>query len=326
MRNFGFNYQGMFVGSITTNDLATFVRDNNYIDVYFSKPYDRIKNIIIKCEGIEIAHPISVSRLKPNYQGSFFDLEWMKHFAKLGKKELLVEVFFDAQKMQDIRYRIIDGSFAIEFDPPKMKFNGQDVDRRKYLIPCPTQVTKHSSTAEFIVVSSDVLVFSENMIGDATDYEVGVNEINIEDFSIIYIDNYNTAFEGFLPYNVPYNECTDIELRIKNKYGVRGVIGGKIIANKTEGGDEQKTHADFTPIAGVWKYSRATAEVKVDVAFYFDGDADLLELLRDGCVYGQVEWYCEQSGEWLPCLIEDNGIDSNDAYAEHVVTIKLQDL
>ena len=99
-----------------------------------------------------------------------------------------------------------------------------------------------------------------------------------------------------------------------------------IIADKTESKNAEKSNIPFTPISGVYQWRKSGAEVKFDVVFNCYGDSRMLNLLRDGCVYGQVEWYCEQVQEWLPCLIEDNSLDSSDAYAEQIVTIKLQSL
>ena len=263
-----------------------------------------------------------------------FDLSWMKYFApQSATRDVSVVVKMNNVVVTTIAYTLTAGRGEVEVLPNVVDFFGEKLKMADCFHIGATQRTKHFSDIELLTKynASDYLVV---YVGNGhTETEVETNQfISIEhlqggydgEFQIILVrDKDNAVVHSKKLQDVT---CADVELRITNKHGLRGAIGGKIIANKTEGGDEQKTHADFTPIAGVWKYGRTTAEVKVDVAFYFDGDADLLELLRDGCVYGQVEWYCEQSGEWLPCLIEDNGIDSNDAYAEHIVTIKLQDL
>lgn len=263
-----------------------------------------------------------------------FDLSWMKYFApQSATRDVSVVVKMNNVVVTTIAYTLTAGRGEVEVLPNVVDFFGEKLKMSDFFHIGATQRTKHFSDIELLTKynASDYLVV---YVGNGhTETEVETNQfISIEhlqggydgEFQIILVrDKDNAVVHSKKLQDVT---CADVELRITNKHGLRGAIGGKIIANKTEGGDEQKTHADFTPIAGVWKYGRTTAEVKVDVAFYFDGDADLLELLRDGCVYGQVEWYCEQSGEWLPCLIEDNGIDSNDAYAEHIVTIKLQDL
>jgi hypothetical protein len=328
MRVYQFNHQNLFIGKITTNDLLTFALDNNFIDIQFTRTDDilsRINNIILKCGTIEISHPISKSKLYSEYPGTYFNLEWLKYFAMEGQKSLNIEVYFDTMKMHTFEYRLIDGRNEVEFNSPKITIGGLEVYRNQYFIPCPTQLTKHNTTAEFIVATDKAIIFSENMIGDATDYAVGVNQIEVNNFAVIYIDNHNNAYEGYLPYNLQSRECADIELRITNRHGLRGVIGGKLI-DVSEGGDDVKSNFNkVTPYAGIYEWSKKGATIKKEVGFNFEGDEGLLSLLRDGCVYGRVEWYDERTGQWLPCRIEEKSIGNN-AWDEQIVTIVLQEL
>lgn len=316
--------------SYRTTDLITEAYGKIFLDLDFSlmSGNSALKSTAtITSEGLTFTQELHDNKCT-------FDLSWMKYFApQSATRDVSVVVKMNNVVVTTIAYTLTAGRGEVEVLPNVVDFFGEKLKMSDFFHIGATQRTKHFSDIELLTKynASDYLVV---YVGNGhTETEVETNQfISIEhlqggydgEFQIILVrDKDNAVVHSKKLQDVT---CADVELRITNKHGLRGAIGGKIIANKTEGGDEQKTHADFTPIAGVWKYNRTTAEVKVDVAFYFDGDADLLELLRDGCVYGQVEWYCEQSGEWLPCLIEDNGIDSNDAYAEHIVTIKLQEL
>jgi hypothetical protein len=118
--------------------------------------------------------------------------------------------------------------------------------------------------------------------------------------------------------------CADIELRITNRDGLRGILGG-MVADVSEGGDDVKSNFNtMTNYAGIYEWSKKGAMIKKEVTFNFEGDADLLNLLRDGCVYGRIEWYNELASQWLPCRIEDSSVDNN-AWNEQTITIVLQD-
>ena len=106
---------------------------------------------------------------------------------------------------------------------------------------------------------------------------------------------------------------------------MRGAIGGKLI-DASEGGDNVKSNFNkVTPYAGIYEWSRKGATIKKEVGFNFEGDEGLLGLLRDGCVYGNVEWYDERTNQWLPCRLEEKSIGNN-AWDEQIVTIVLQEL
>ena len=167
-----------------------------------------------------------------------------------------------------------------------------------------------------------------------TEYDAnGIEEVTdarnggaFDDIFAILIDDYNECTNG-IAYSATLQDatCADIELRITNRHGLRGAIGGKFI-DATEGGESvQSNYSTFTQVGGVYEWRKKGAEIKKEVFFDFGGDADLLGLLRDACVYGQVEWYCEQSGEWLPCKVEQNSCDT-DPFKEQSITLILQQL
>lgn len=316
--------------SYRTTDLITEAYGKIFLDLDFSLMSG---NSALKSTATITAEGLTFTRELHDNKCTF-DLSWMKYFApQSATRDISVKVKMNNVIVTAIAYTLTAGRGEVEIVPNIIDFFGEKLKMSDFFHIGATQRTKHFSDIELLTKynASDYLVV---YVGNGhTETEVETNQlVTIEPLQGVYYEAFNIILVSDKGDAIVYNKkiqdatCADIELRITDKHGLRGAIGGKIIADKAEGGDEQKTHADFTPIAGVWKYRRTTAEVKFDVAFYFDGDADLLDLLRDGCVYGQVEWYCEQSGEWLPCLIEDNGIDSNDAFAEHVVTIKLQDL
>lgn len=198
-----------------------------------------------------------------------------------------------------------------------------------------TMRTKHWSNVEILSQIDNTGDFLIVFIGNGhTENEVEqegfLNIGNLEGGSNQDIFDMLVIYDGELIFTDRYNIqtacCADFELRITDRHGLRGVMGGVVIADKAEGGDEQKSNTAFTPIAGVFDYKRPSAKIKVDVAFDCNGDNNLLNLLRDACVYGEIEWYCEKSQEWLPCLIEDNSLDTSDPWKEQILTIKLQEL
>jgi hypothetical protein len=121
------------------------------------------------------------------------------------------------------------------------------------------------------------------------------------------------------------NYCADIELRITNRHGLRGVIGGKII-DASEGGDDVKSNFDrVTQYNGIHRHNKIGQKIQKEVYFDCEGNADLLGLLRDACVYGVVEWYDERTAQWLPCEVTDNSLDT-DPFKEQSITLILQQL
>ena len=121
------------------------------------------------------------------------------------------------------------------------------------------------------------------------------------------------------------NDCYDIEIRITNRHGLRGVMGGKII-DTSEGGDDVKSNFDtITPYNGIFRHEKIGQKIQKEVYFDCEGDADLLGLLRDACVYGVAEWYDEHTEQWLPCKVVDNSLDT-DPFKEQSITFILQQL
>ena len=165
------------------------------------------------------------------------------------------------------------------------------------------------------------------MVADMAMTDIGIHTINTERNLDMYVDVLNedqqTQSYNIARYNIKPASCYSIELRVTNRHGLRGVICGKI-ADASEGGDDiQSTFNKTIPYAGVSDWSKKGATIKKEVTFNFEGDTELLELLRDACVYGNVEWYDERTSQWLPCKVEDKSA-SLDPWKEQSITIVLQ--
>lgn len=325
------------VSTIRTNDEVCDGFGKCYLDIAFEQGSSTIPSkVTILYSDKEFTQAVYLSQLSTEQlDGCYFDLSWFKWLApKYATKTITLIIQYDGVNMRSIQYIITRGKGEVVLNPSTIIFGIED-ENADYIDKtfnvddicnlAPTQLTPHWRACEFMSRTSDVSLLIGGILASKPlplgySYETIGNTLWYEIVGTSLFDSKIIAKGEFQE-----NNCCDIELRITNRHGLRGVIGGKIVADKAEGGDEQKTNK-FTTIAGVYYYRRASAEIKIDVAFAFNGNADLLGLLRDGCVYGEVEWYCEQSQEWLPCLIEDNSIDMSDAYAEQVITIKLQSL
>jgi hypothetical protein len=269
----------------------------------------------LKCEGYEFTLP-------HDYRVDF-DINWIRYFAEKGKtKNITIEVYANTTLIASVEYVLYYGYAESLPTQTPIVVNKQDVIREDYFIPCPTWGTKHWHTAEILVVKEGVGI--ENDYGDYIEPEIGLYAFDLYSQSSVTIDNY--YYEKYQPYNVKWIECDDLlELRITNRYGLRGAIAGKY-RDVSEGGDADKTNSAIPrPYAGIYEWQKKGAKIKKEVAFNFEGDAEMLELLRDACIYGMCEFYDTKLNTWLPCKIEDNSID-NDAHKEQVVTIVLQEL
>jgi hypothetical protein len=199
----------------------------------------------------------------------------------------------------------------------------------------PTERTKHWSSVEMLAVQNTdnyLLVYYGNGNIETDISTNGIIEVpRIEGgafpdkFSVILVDNATFVNEVVFSMPIKENYCADIELRITNRHGLRGVIGGKII-DASEGGDDIKSNFDtITPYNGIFRHEKIGQKIQKEVYFDCEGNADLLGLLRDACVYGVCEWYDERTAQWLPCEVADNSLDT-DPYKEQSITLILQQL
>ncbi len=329
-------------GEIRTSDLICPAYGNNYLDIAFVQESQEIPDkVTIGVEGTTLSFtlPVRYSRLATEQlDGVFFNLEWLKYYAPLAStKGISIDVYADSTIVATIPYMLTAGHEEIDVGKKYFITNSD----KKYFcddvaILCPTQRTEHWAQCEVLIKKTpDKIEVESGINGDMfrtpTDviFSIGLKTISTEIYLNIYIDVMNEETQSDIyniaRYDVKPTTCYDMELRITNRHGLRGVIGGKIV-DASEGGDDVKSNFNkVTPYAGIYEWSKKGATIKKEVGFNFEGDEGLLGLLRDGCVYGRVEWYDERTEQWLPCRIEEKSIGNN-AWDEQIVTIVLQEL
>lgn len=315
--------------TIVTNDIISPAFGNNYIvATQPSSAVNSPQKMTLKYGEVAISLPF----IKPTK----FSLEWLKYYApKNGTQEVNIEVYADDTILATIPYLLTAGHEEIEVNG-KTFYTGSD---EKYFsddiaVICPTQQTEHWRECEILIKKTPDKIAVESgvsgdlfMVADIAMTDIGIHTINTERNLNMYVDVLNetqqTKSYNIARYNIKPASCYSIELRVTNRHGLRGVICGKI-ADASEGGDDiQSTFNKTIPYAGVSDWSKKGATIKKEVTFNFEGDADLLGLLRDACVYGNAEWYDERTSQWLPCKIEDKSA-SLDAWKEQSITIVLQ--
>jgi hypothetical protein len=266
-----------------------------------------------------------------------FSLTWFRYYAPTnGTKVIELSVYADDTLLTTINYQLTAGREEIELPTRTFTFNGRTMNERDFFRVCPTERTKHWSNVEMLA-NHDLAYYLLVYFGNGhTETECNGNGIiSVEHlatgsdfdnkFDLILIDTSN-GDDGYIFHStINENYCADIELRITNRHGLRGCIGGKII-DASEGGDDVKSNfAPVTPYHGINRHEKVGQKIQKEVFFDCGGDADLLGLLRDACVYGVCEWYDERTAQWLPCEVTDNSLDT-DPYKEQSITLILQQL
>lgn len=294
------------------------------------------------CKIIFESHEFNLPFARP----TTFNLAWLKYFApKSGVREIALDVYADGVKLATIPFLLTAERGEIEV--PRKKF--ANLDGKEYFLTdkailSHTQKTKHWNDVELLYKDGDIEIQSGEVASliavsgcEYIELEVGSDKpyiytapITKEMVRLYAVRSRSVGGSGRSVYLDKYivqdATCADIELLITNRYGLRGAIGGKLVDASEGGSDVQANYSSSTiPYAGVFSWSKEGAVVKKEVAFNFNGDADLLALLRDACVYGNVEWFDENSQKWLPCKIEDKSVD-NDPWKEQIITIVLQQL
>ena len=268
--------------------------------------------------------------------GVFFNLEWFKYYApKNGIKTLKLSVYANDVLIANVEYQLYAGHAEVEFGTPIDGLElGFDIDEVNFVndivVWAPTQYTRHFGNFEVLALKPSNAMYNLQLSYVEAPTRITQVSVGYQDFIIrsgytfnLYFNNENQTNIAKIP--TPDATCADIELRITNRHGLRGAIGGKLI-DASEGGDDVKSNFNkVTPYAGIYEWSRKGATIKKEVGFNFEGDEGLLGLLRDACVYGNVEWYDERTEQWLPCRIEEKSIGNN-AWDEQIVTIVLQEL
>lgn len=334
MRTIPFNNSG-YVGIIRTSDNICSAYGNNTFEVEFRANTTIAYNVTIEVEGTTLSFTLPVRSSK-----ALFSLNWFRYYAPShGIEPLELSLYANDVLVASVEYQLTAGRGEVEFGVPvngaelgfvnnEVRFVGDIV------VYAPTQCTKHWHTFEFIVFNCE----SQNGylwlgdIGDPTaDDTIENNGFHTVATSPLYgeifsFNNKEGEIVTFATIPTPDATCADIELRITNRHGLRGAIGGKLVDASEGGSDVQTNYNNSTiPYAGIYEWSKKGATIKKEVGFNFEGDEGLLGLLRDGCVYGNVEWYDERTEQWLPCRIEEKSIGNN-AWDEQIITIVLQEL
>lgn len=328
-------------GEIRTSDLICPAFGNNYLDIAFVQESQAIPDkvtIVLNLGGVRITKPLYFSQLADDQlDGVFFNLEWFKYYApKSGTRTLQLFIYDNNTRIASVEYQLTAGRGEVELPVRTFEINGITYKEGDYFRVCPTERTKHWSNVEFLATQDTdnyLLVYVGNGHAETEFYDNGIAEVthqplgeDLRDlFNLILVD-YNKGTDGVV-FSMPIKEnyCADIELRITNRYGLRGAIGGKII-DSSEGGDDVKINfKKVTPYNGIHRHEKIGQKIQKEVFFDCEGDADLLGLLRDACVYGIVEWYDERTEQWLPCEVTDNSLDT-DPYKEQSITLILQQL
>lgn len=318
-------------GEIRTSDLICPAFGNNYLDIAFTQESQKIPDkVTIEVEGTTLSFTLPVRNSK-----ALFSLNWFRYYAPLhGTKAIELSLYADDELVTSIKYQLTAGREEVELPTRTFSFNGRTMNERDFFRVCPTERTKHWSNVEMLAnhdLAYYLLVYVGNGHTESVITTNGIIEIehlatdsdfeNI--FDLILVDN---GDDGYVFHSaIKENYCADIELRITNRHGLRGAIGGKII-DSSEGGDDVKSNfATVTPYNGIHRHEKIGQKIQKEVFFDCGGDADLLGLLRDACVYGVVEWYDERTAQWLPCEVADNSLDTN-PFKEQSITFILQQL
>lgn len=334
MRTIPFNNSG-YVGIIRTSDNICSAYGNNTFEVEFRANTTIANNVTIELEGTTLSFTLPVRSSK-----ALFSLNWFRYYAPShGIEPLELSLYANDVLVASVEYQLTAGRGEVEFGIPvngsELGFVNNEVRFvSDIVVYAPTQCTKHWHTFEFIVFNCE----SQNgylWLGDIGDpmaddiienngfHTVATDPSYGETFSF---NNKEGEFVTFATIPTLDATCADIELRITNRHGLRGAIGGKLVDTSEGGSDVQTNYNNSTiPYAGIYEWSKKGATIKKEVGFNFEGDEGLLGLLRDGCVYGCVEWYDERTEQWLPCRIEEKSIGNN-AWDEQIVTIVLQEL
>jgi hypothetical protein len=332
MRTIPFNNSG-YVGIIRTSDNICSAYGNNTFEVEFRANTTIASNATIEVEGTILSFTLPVRNSK-----ALFSLNWFRYYAPShGIEPLELSLYANDVLVASVEYQLTAGRGEVEFgtpvNGPELGFVNNEVRFVSDIVVwAPTQCTKHWQNFEFIVFNCQSHNgylwkgdFDDPSADDFIDKVGFMSEKTNPEWGEVFSFQNQGKFVTFAKIPTPDATCADIELRITNRHGLRGAIGGKLI-DASEGGDDIKTNFNkVTPYAGIYEWSKKGATIKKEVGFNFEGDEGLLSLLRDGCVYGRVEWYDERTEQWLPCRIEEKTIGNN-AWDEQIVTIVLQEL
>lgn len=325
---------GPYTATMNTNDKVCEAFGKCFLNIKFDNFATIPEKIKVLCGSYEFEKAVNTADVANIY--AFFDLTWFKYFApKFGTKEIKIEVEFDGYWVTEINYLLTAGRGEVDVTPKTISTGSNEYFNDDIAIICPTQATEHWRTCEILIKKAPNEVIIEGVEGDmywVSDIamsNIGIRSVDTDKTRNMYVHILNeeerTETYTIAEYNVQSPACYNIELRITNRHGLRGVVGGKII-DTSEGGDDVKSNVDtFTPYNGIFRHEKIGQKIQKEVYFDCEGDADLLGLLRDACVYGVVEWYDERTEQWLPCQVVENSLDT-DPFKEQSITFILQQL
>lgn len=328
MRTISFNNSG-YVGTIRTSDNICSAYGNNTLEVAFSGTMP--SNATIEVEGTTLSFTLPVRSSKV-----LFSLNWFRYYAPShGIEPIELSLYADDDLVASIDYQLTAGREEVELPTRTFTFNGITMNERDFFRVAPTERTRHWSSVELLCKQNTdnyLLVYVGNGHTETECNDNGIIEVShieegthVDRFELILVDKATNDNDVVFSMLIKENYCADIELRITNRHGLRGAIGGKII-DTSEGGDDIKSNfATATPYNGIHRHEKGGQKIQKEVFFDCGGDADLLGLLRDACVYGVCEWYDERTAQWLPCEVADNSLDT-DPFKEQSITLILQQL
>lgn len=340
MRTISFS-KDTYRGEIRTSDLICPAYGNNYLDIAFTQESQSIpSNVTLELEGTNNSFtlPLRFSQLATEQlDGVLFSLAWFRYYAPShATKPIEVSVYADDVLLTTVGYELTAGRGELiprkETDRLFLEGDWNPFDEEIVMF-CPTQVTRHWDVVElFTLKNSAEFLEGEGEMSFRTTINnfplslgffskkaiIGNNKVVIETTD-------KNIKKQIAEFNVSPNDCCDIEIRITDRNGLRGVMGGKII-DSSEGGDDVKSNFEkVTPYNGIYRHEKIGQKIQKEVFFDCEGDADLLGLLRDACVYGVAEWYDERTSQWLPCEVADGSLDT-DPFKEQSITFILQQL
>lgn len=340
MRTIKFS-KGSYRGEIRTSDLYTPAYGNNYLDIAFVQESQTIpSNVTIEVEGKSFSFtlPVRFSRLATSQlDGCFFSLEWFRHYApQHGTQAVDLTIYADNTIVASLKYYLTAKRGEVLLNPKTIVMldeneNAEEYDHTIILDECynvaSTQFTEHWNELEMMVYSgSEFSITSVGIGGWGRPISQGFTSLTKSSDLFFEIQGTTILDHATIErFEFTENYCHDIEIRITDRNGLRGVMGGKII-DSSEGGDDVKSNFDkVTPYAGIFRHNKSGQKIQKEVFFDCGGDTRLLGLLRDACVYGVAEWYDERTAQWLPCEVADNSLDT-DPFKEQSITFILQQL
>lgn len=323
-----------YLGVIRTSDNICPAYGNNYLEVEFRDNTTIASKVTVEIEGSSMSFTLPVTNNKV-----LFSLEWFRYYAPThGVEPIELSVYADNTLISSIEYLLTAGRGEVLVSPLTFS-NGIDTyiaDER--IVVGATQITPHWDEVEYFIKNTQDILVDQDYVADKilfrgafrlseeiSAYGFFSKKANPNNLRVSFASSVTGSSLLVHERNIKSNLCCDIEIRITDRNGLRGVMGGKVV-DSTEGGDDVKSIIDnLIPYRGICQHQKKGQKVQKEVFFDCDGDANLLSLLRDACVYGVAEWYDNVTEQWLPCEVADKSLDT-DPFKEQSITFILQEL